>query len=66
MKHYSIVIDDDIVYVDEVSETGVHTRFSFEKHVFERTVGVDTLLGKTLLPDDENFLDLLDEYREEV
>ena len=66
MRKYSIEIADDMVYVEELSETGKHTSFSFEKHVFERAVGVDTLLGRAPISEDENFLDLLDEYREEV
>lgn len=67
MNQYIIETDGDMVIVYERTPNMADTQFNkfqFDKHVFERAVGIDVLLGVWDLAEDENFLDLLDQYRE--
>jgi hypothetical protein len=65
MKLYTTELDGEMVIVHELdTDTNLVTQFQFDRHVFERAVGIDVLLGTCNLEEDENFLDLLEQDRE--
>jgi hypothetical protein len=69
MKHYNIETIKDIVYITETIKTSMDieptiNNFQFDLHVFTGAIGIDVLLASTKIEDDDNFIALLDEYRD--